>query len=89
MNGMRINSLFEDHDGNIWIGTITGLDRYNRKDKSLNHFSHNNFNSSSLKSNWINTVFQSKDGSIWIGTMEGGLNKLVVRKGKIEFEHAT
>jgi ligand-binding sensor domain-containing protein/signal transduction histidine kinase len=89
MSGMRINSIFEDREGNIWLSTITGLNKYNPNDKSFQHFTQNNNNPNSLSSNWINTVFQSKDGSIWIGTMEGGLNKVIVRNGKTEFEHFT
>ncbi|MFN8258925.1 MAG: two-component regulator propeller domain-containing protein [Bacteroidales bacterium] len=76
-----ITCLYQDHLGNIWIGTYnSGLNCLDTKTGKIKTFITNPGNPNSLSSNSINTIFEDHLGNLWIGTAGGGLNK----KGKDE-----
>jgi diguanylate cyclase (GGDEF)-like protein len=58
-------SLFQDHAGFIWIGTQSGLYRYDGAD--VTHFT----TADGLPSEFIDEIEQAPDGTIWIGTRKG------------------
>ncbi|MEP1033753.1 two-component regulator propeller domain-containing protein [Ekhidna sp.] len=60
------NDLIQTKDGYIWIGTYTGLHRFDGKNFTL----FNNQNSSIPSSNVLNLEL-SKNGELWIGTLHG------------------
>jgi ligand-binding sensor domain-containing protein len=64
-----INSIGEDDFGFIWFGTIHGLYRYNTV--SVQKFTHDSSDSTSIPSNSIRTIFNDKTGKLWIGTAYG------------------
>ncbi len=66
-----VNCILQDHSGYIWIGTWSGLIRYDGYSTEL--FRANNRIPGSLKSNKITSIFEASDSSLWIGTMVGGL----------------
>jgi len=66
-NDVRL--LFEDHDGDIWLGTISGLQR-------LHHGSFTTYTARDGlpdANSQFEAVFGQKNGSIWAGTLEGGI----------------
>lgn len=68
-----INSIVEDKNGNLWVGTLGGgLNKINLKTKMYTHFFNKN-NSSFTK--YIVTLFIDHKGLLWIGTYGGGLIK--------------
>ena len=76
-----IYSLFEDSDGNIWIGTkgdgvvklqSTGAGSYGVAAR----FRHCSSDPFSLSSNDIYSIAQDHSGRIWVGTYGGGLSML-------------
>lgn len=74
-----IYSIFEDRDGNIWLGTKgDGLVRLkpDGDDYSYKIFRHDPSDRNSLSSDNIYSVEQDHDGRIWIGTYGGGLSML-------------
>lgn len=79
-----VNSLFEDKQENLWVGTwLEGLYFYNkRKSKSLHYL--NLGDSNSISSNKVTCITEDKDGLIWIGTYNGGLNIINTRDNKIK-----
>jgi len=66
-------TIAEDREGLIWIGTADGVNSYNKKTGKFTQYKHNPDNHSSLSNNNVWTVFVDKKGLIWIGT-EDGLN---------------
>ena len=64
----RIRSIFQDHNGYLWIGTMNGICRYDG-------FSFKNFfktkNDNSISGNWAYTITEDAAHNIWIGTNEG------------------
>jgi ligand-binding sensor domain-containing protein len=69
-----VRSLFEDREGNVWVATDAGLDRF--RDLPVTTISERE----GLSHQSVGSVFASKDGGMWVGTA-GGLNR--VRDGKI------
>ena len=64
-----VKSLFEDHEGSLWIGTNTyGLFRL--KDGKFNSISVID----GLSENNVTCIFEDSSGGIWIGTDGHGLN---------------
>ncbi|MEO9803048.1 MAG: two-component regulator propeller domain-containing protein [Reichenbachiella sp.] len=69
-----INCMIQDRQGYLWMGTWSGLLRYDGYETVL--FNANNNDENALKSNKITSLFEASDSSIWVGTMVGGLFRL-------------
>jgi signal transduction histidine kinase/ligand-binding sensor domain-containing protein len=63
-----IDAIFEDREGNVWISTTEGLDRF--RDYAVARIT----SKQGLLSNIVGSVLVDKDGSIWLATY-GGLNR--------------
>lgn len=63
----------EDNQGNIWIGTFKGLDKY---DKTTCEFIRYNSNDepNGLTHSSIWSIIKDHQGTIWLGTFFGGIN---------------
>jgi signal transduction histidine kinase/ligand-binding sensor domain-containing protein len=65
LTGNMIAALYEDREGNIWVATSEGLDRF--RDVAVASFS----DYQGLSSAAVNSVLASVDGSVWLGTADG------------------
>lgn len=79
----HIISLSEDSDQNIWIGTIFGLNQWNRKSRELKTWIQVDEDVNSLLGNMILCLFEDSSGQLWIGT-DQGLNKYLPEQGIFE-----
>jgi len=70
-----INSIVEDNDGMIWVGTTNGLDKFDPEKNQWTHYKHEPKRPGSISDNWINCLLKDKRGDLWIGTNNGGLNR--------------
>ncbi len=77
LTGDRVTSFAEDHSGMLWIGTSTGLSRFDRSSGTFFQFRSRPGRPGSLSSDEINALHVDSAGSLWIGAQVGGLNKLV------------
>ena len=67
-----INVLFQDHSGNIWIGTDgKGLNRFNPPTQSFRRYQTDYMQSNQIAGNWIHTISEDYHGILWIGTDNG------------------
>ncbi|MGD1045430.1 MAG: two-component regulator propeller domain-containing protein [Bacteroidota bacterium] len=79
-----IHSLFQDKQGNIWIGTNgEGLNIINSIGNKFTHIKNEPGNKNSLSNNQVDAFLEDND-FIWIGT-EGGLNRYDKKDGT--FKH--
>ena len=62
-------SLCEDQYSNIWIGTISGVCKYDGK--SFTYYTEKE----GLSNNYTNCILEDRQGSIWFGTYGGGVTK--------------
>ena len=85
-----VTAVIEDRKGNIWIGTMGGLNKYDKETNTFSQFKHNPSDANSLSHESIGAInqFQSLiedgEGYLWIAT-QNGLNRFDPHKG--EFKH--
>ena len=89
ISGNRINSLFADSQGNLWIGTVLrGLNLYSEKTNSFIRFIHDQDDPASISANDIRRIFEDSKGRIWVCTRGGGLNRLIsIKEGFKHYVH--
>jgi ligand-binding sensor domain-containing protein/signal transduction histidine kinase/CheY-like chemotaxis protein len=83
----RVNILFEDKEGDIWVGTDRGLDlitasQNQTRNVKFDHYKRNGDNSNRLSGDYVSTICQDHSGFIWIGTYNG-LNRLDKQSGDL------
>src|SRR5258705_3624 len=69
---VSLPNFLEDREGNLWIGTSTGLFRLESKRLRVH--------SDGLRNDDIQAVTAAPDGTVWVGTAEG---VSAIREGKI------
>ncbi|MFA6468465.1 MAG: two-component regulator propeller domain-containing protein [Bacteroidota bacterium] len=70
------NALYEDHEGNIWIGTwLDGLFRYDPVRKVLKQYMPDEKDPYSISSSKVTTIIEDSRGFLWIGTHSNGFNR--------------
>lgn len=75
-----VYSIIKDKQGFIWLGTSTGLKRYDGV--NLKSYRFNPSDTSSISSNEVRSIQEDKDGNLWIGTINKGINKFLRREEK-------
>lgn len=78
-DGLSNNTVYainEDTLGFIWIGTRSGLNRFDGHSFKVYD------NNSGLRNVFINTIFKDSKGRIWVGTQGGGLSRYEYETGE-------
>ncbi len=71
-----VQSIYEDSERRLWIGTGVGLNLYNREKDNFICFTHNANNPNSISEDQVQScILQDRNGNLWIGTWDG-LNKV-------------
>lgn len=73
-NGLSSNNvrcLTEDLAGNIYIGTISGIDRLTPETGAIRHYS----TADGLSADFVTTALRDRSGTLWFGT-QNGLSRL-------------
>ncbi len=64
----QITTINQDSRGYIWVGTFSGLHRYN----GLNfHIYTSSEDTNSLNDNFVGDIYEDKNNNLWIGTASG------------------
>ena len=78
----RVYALYLDGKDRLWVGTDSGLDRWDAG--SFVHFPAEAKDPASLSDGRVRTMAEDDDGSLWVGTSGGGLNRLDPATGRFE-----
>lgn len=70
----RVRAIFEDLDGNFFVGTRDGLYMRDESTGSFFEYASPNHKFSTLSQSSILCSFIDKTGSLWLGTFAGGVN---------------
>ncbi|RNI31703.1 response regulator [Rufibacter latericius] len=65
----QVNCFLKDRQGYLWIGTSSGLNRFDGY--SIKVFRHNSRTTASLRDNSISKLFEDPDGNLWITSLKG------------------
>lgn len=65
--------ILEDQFGFVWIGSSSGLWRYNGS--SFKNYKRNPTDTTSITDNHVRCLYEDHNGTLWIGTYGGGLHK--------------
>src|SRR5581483_10228097 len=70
LSGAIVQTLYEDRDGNVWVGTRSGLDRFRRA--MISRVS----SVEGLSGDVVTAVLARRNGAIEVGTATAGLNQI-------------
>jgi diguanylate cyclase (GGDEF)-like protein/PAS domain S-box-containing protein len=71
--GNVIRSILQNHNGNIWLGTETGISILSSENDLLISYDAQNSINFGLESSYILSLYKDSNDSIWLGTFAGGL----------------
>ena len=74
LSSSNVRSLLIDSRGNLWVGTLNGLNRKNRDSEKFIRYFYNQNRKSRISSNIIYSLMEDSNHKIWIGTAGGGVN---------------
>ncbi len=75
----RISAFLQDRGGHIWVGTYSGIQRYQPLTNNFKRYFKNIKKPGSISSDIIICLFEDSKGNIWIGT-PNGLNLMIRNK---------
>lgn len=75
LRGATSQTVFVDSKNRIWVGTQSGLLRYNRRTDSFVRYAHDPSTPSSLGSNYVLSIYEDRNGLIWVGTRGAGTSR--------------
>jgi ligand-binding sensor domain-containing protein/signal transduction histidine kinase len=66
-----IYSIYEDRQGNLWIGSAGGLCLFDTKTEKFTRYKNNQKDDNSLSNNNVISIFEDSQANFWIGTFRG------------------
>lgn len=79
-----VNTIIQDDAGYLWVGTMSGLNRFDGKQFELYD------QSDSLAENWVSASFKDSKGNLWFGHWAGGLSVFNWERQRIDnYDFAT
>jgi signal transduction histidine kinase/ligand-binding sensor domain-containing protein/DNA-binding response OmpR family regulator len=79
ISGNSVFAIHEDNEGNLWLGTNIGLNKFDRKLKEFYHFTE----SRGLAHNWIHLIFEDSKNNLWVSTLKG-ISKFDIKEKKFK-----
>ena len=68
LNSNRVSDIYQDHMGYIWVGTYSGLHRYD----GLEFYIYTSTaNAKSINDNFVGEIYEDQQNQLWIGTGNG------------------
>ncbi|MDU7711211.1 MAG: two-component regulator propeller domain-containing protein [Clostridium butyricum] len=67
----NIHTIMKDKNGIMWIGTDSGLVKYDSKNDEYNTYVNKAYDKYSLVDDYVYSVIQDRSGLIWVGTYAG------------------
>ncbi|HEV2437742.1 MAG TPA: two-component regulator propeller domain-containing protein [Verrucomicrobiae bacterium] len=67
----KVTAIVQDHDGYLWVGTYSGLARFD----GVRFTTFDENNTPALRSSRITSLFETADGVLWIGDESGQITQ--------------
>ncbi len=75
LSSNRVDVIFEDDQGYLWVGTDKGLNRFDAETGEFVVYTNDPTDPTSISGDNIFSIFQDRGGLLWFGTRTGGLSK--------------
>ena len=76
-----VQTIIQDGEGNLWIGTLAGLTRYNGR--TFSTYSKKN----GMAEDWVTSSYKDKNGDLWFGHWAGGVTRYNSKNKAFEDMH--
>ncbi len=73
LSHQNVHTILEDSEGNLWIGSLGGLDQFNRETEDFDHHSLKGLGFDENLEPIIYDMVEDPDGTFWIGTYSSGV----------------
>jgi len=70
-----VYAILEDSKGILWIGTDTGLNRFELETETFTQYTTSPTQPDSISDNTITALCEDQNQNLWIGTFDNGLNR--------------
>jgi signal transduction histidine kinase/ligand-binding sensor domain-containing protein/DNA-binding NarL/FixJ family response regulator len=67
ISGNTVLTIHEDEQGNLWLGTNMGLNKFDRIKQDFYSYTE----SDGLSHNWVNKILEDEHNNLWLTTLEG------------------
>ncbi|MBL4656806.1 MAG: hypothetical protein JKX73_02315, partial [Flavobacteriales bacterium] len=74
-NGLLVICIYEDSKGIIWVGTHSGLNRYDPATGEFGYFQHAKDDPTSAPIGKLRSIIEDKQGNLWVASQRVGLTK--------------
>lgn len=71
---LYVRRISRSDNGELWIGTESGLYIYHPQSRQYENLRHVNGDSFSITDNAVHAIYQDREGGMWLGTFFGGVN---------------
>jgi diguanylate cyclase (GGDEF)-like protein len=71
LDRLGVESLYRDHDGNLWVGTAPTLFRL-RPDRSVERIGADDF----VRDSWVLAIYEDRERNLWFGSQTESLFRL-------------
>lgn len=72
--GNDVRSIRADLNGNLWIGTLSGLTVWDTRLNSYRHYHQDPGQPYSMSHNSVRQIYRDRQGGMWLGTYFGGVS---------------
>ena len=79
-----VSAIMKDKDGNMWLGTSTGINFVNPRGENLILLKRKPMSRETLAHSRVSSLEKENNGKVWIGTDGGGLNLFDPFTGKFQ-----
>jgi ligand-binding sensor domain-containing protein/signal transduction histidine kinase/DNA-binding response OmpR family regulator len=83
-NSLVIRDIWMANNGELWVGTDTGLYTYSFSKGLSTPIQNTGVDPYSLTDNGIRTICEDKEGGMWFGTFYGGINYLSINHASFD-----
>ncbi|MCJ8269368.1 MAG: hypothetical protein MJK04_08195, partial [Psychrosphaera sp.] len=87
LSNNNVRSITQDYQGNIWLGTQSGLNRFDKDKLQFERFMPTDTPGFKTRENDINAIAPDSKGTLWLGTITSGVNTF--KPNDQTFEHIT
>ena len=71
LSNIGVRTIYEDRGEELWIGTLKGLNRFDRETETFTRFQHDPNDPQSLSSDSVYAIVEDHTGTLWVGTRRG------------------